>query len=298
VNGTITSVPGVSVGHWTDPVGMTGCTVVDLPTPNVATVEMRGAAPGTREMALLQPGMKVEECHAVLLSGGSAFGLAAADGVIQALEADGRGYATPVANVPIVPAAVVFDLGVGESTARPGPAAGAAAYHARSTAPVPQGLVGAGTGTTAAKWRGEPVPGGIGSAAVQMAGATVAALAVVNALGDVFTLEGEPLTGGPHVAGVPVFLPQWGTNTTLVVVATDAAFARAELTRVAVRGQDALAACIRPTHTRFDGDTCFVVSCGTVESDLDLVAEAAFEAVGRAIEAAIRASAAGSPLEE
>jgi len=112
---------------------------------------------------------------------------------------------------------------------------------------------------------------------------------VLNAVGDVFSLDGEPLSGGPHVAGVPSFMPEWGQNTTLVVVATDARFGRAELGRLAVRGQDALAACLRPAHTRFDGDTCFAVSCGAVEAPLDLVAEAAFEAVGRAIENAIRA---------
>lgn len=287
MNGTLTAVAGIEVGHWTDPVGQTGCTVVVLPEPNVVTVETRGAAPGSRETALLEPGMAVEQIDAILLTGGSAFGLAAAEGVMRELEQDGRGHVTPAGKVPIVPAAVVFDLTAGDPTARPGPEAGAAAYRARSTDPVPLGLVGAGTGTTVAKWRDAAVPGGVGSAVVEMAGATVAALVVLNAVGDVFTLEGEPLTDGPHVAGVPPFMPEWGSNTTLMIVATDAAFSRTELTRLAVRGQDALAACVRPAHTRFDGDTCFAVSCGVVEAPIDLVAEAAFEAVGRAIESVL-----------
>ena len=294
MNSSLTAVPGIRVGHWTDPVGMTGCTVIDLPEPNVVAAETRGAAPGSRETALLEPGMAVEQCQAIVLTGGSAFGLAAADGVVRRLEAEGRGHMTPAGPVPIVPAAVVFDLLTGSAGSRPGPDDGAAAYDSATSDPVPLGLLGAGTGTTVAKWRGEPVPGGVGSAVVEVAGATVAALVVVNAVGDVFTLEGEPLTGGPHVAGIPPFMPEWGQNTTLVVVATDAAFTRSQLTRLAVRGQDALAACLRPAHTRFDGDTCFAVSCGAVSSSLDLVAEACFEAVGRAIESAVRSSRPGS----
>lgn len=287
MNQTITAIPGIEVGHWTDPVGKTGCTVVVLPEPNVVTAETRGAAPGSRETALLKPGMAVEQCQAIVLTGGSAFGLAAADGVMQELEADGRGHSTPAGAVPIVPAAVIFDLMVGDATARPDAAAGRAAYRARTADPVSLGAVGAGTGATAAKWRGEPIATGVGSALVEMAGAKVGALVVLNALGDVFTLEGEPLSGGPHVAGVPPFMPEWGQNTTLVVVATDAEFSRSELIRLAVRGQDALAACLRPSHTRFDGDTCFSVSCGSVTAPLDLVAEAAFEAVGRAVRSAV-----------
>lgn len=291
MNHTITAVAGIEVGHWSDPVAMTGCTVVVLPEPNVVAAETRGAAPGSRETALLEPGMAVQQCQAILLAGGSAFGLAAADGVMRELERDGRGHVTRAGTVPIVPAAVVFDLAVGDPTVRPGPEAGVAAYRARSSGPVPSGRVGAAAGATAAKWRGGFVPTGLGSAVVEMAGATVGALVVLNATGDVFTLEGEPLTGGSHVTGVPVFMPEWGENTTLVVVATDAAFPRAELTRLAVRGQDALAACLRPAHTRFDGDTCFAVSCGGVDAPLDLVAEAAFTAVGRAIQLAVQSAA-------
>ena len=287
MNTTITAIPGIEVGHWTDPVGMTGCTVVVLPSPNVVAAETRGAAPGSRETALLEPGMAVERCDAILLAGGSAFGLAAAEGVVRELEAAGRGHQTPAGKVPIVPGAVVFDLMVGDAGARPDAEAGAAAYRSRSSEPLRLGRVGAATGTTAAKWRGYPIQTGLGSAVVRMGGATVGALVVLNAIGDVFTLEGTPLSGGPHVAGVPPFMPGWGQNTTLVVVATDARFSRAELGRLAVRGQDALAACLRPSHTRYDGDTCFVASCGSAEAQLDLAAEATFEAVGRAIESAV-----------
>jgi L-aminopeptidase/D-esterase-like protein len=288
---TLTAISGIRVGHWTDDAAMTGCTVIDFPEPNVAVVEVRGAAPGTRETALLAPGMLVEEVQAIVLSGGSAFGLAAADGVARELERDGRGHATSAGRVPIVPAAVVFDLTEGDAAVRPRAEHGAAAYRAATTAPVAQGRVGAGTGCTVGKWRGLRIPGGLGSALVQAPDHSVAALAVVNAVGDVFTLEGTGLTGGPPVPGRPASTPAVGENTTLVVVATDARIDRAALTRVAVRSQDALSVTLRPAHTRFDGDTCFAVSCGPRDASVDLVAESAFEAVGRAIEAAVQTEA-------
>ena len=287
---TITAVEGIRVGHWTDERGRTGCTVVVLPEPNRVAVEVRGAAPGTRETALLAPGMRVEQADAILLTGGSAFGLAAADGVVSALEAEGRGHPTPVGPVPIVPTAVVFDLIEGDAAARPGPAEGEAAYRAADDGPVQAGRLGAGTGATVGKWRGFDAssPGGLGSASVSWEGIVVGALAVVNAVGDVFTLEGEPLTGGEAVPGPSPLTVRPLQNTTLVVVATDAELRREELVRVAVRAQDALAVCLRPAHTRYDGDIAFAVSCGEEAADVDSVAELAFEAVGRAIEAAVR----------
>ncbi len=287
---TITAVEGIRVGHWTDERGRTGCTVVVLPEPNRVAVEVRGAAPGTRETALLAPGMRVEQADAILLTGGSAFGLAAADGVVSALEAEGRGHPTPVGPVPIVPTAVVFDLIEGDAAARPGPAEGEAAYRAADDGPVQSGRLGAGTGATVGKWRGFDAssPGGLGSASVSWEGIVVGALAVVNAVGDVFTLEGEPLTGGEAVPGPSPLTVRPLQNTTLVVVATDAELRREELVRVAVRAQDALAVCLRPAHTRYDGDIAFAVSCGEEAADVDSVAELAFEAVGRAIEAAVR----------
>lgn len=283
---TLTAIDGIRVGHWTHPTGITGCTVITVPEPNVAAFEVRGAAPGTRETALLAPGMRVEALQAILLTGGSAFGLAAADGVMRELAEAGKGHPTPLGPIPIVPSAVIFDMAAGDPAARPGPAEGAAAYRAATTDPVLSGSVGAGAGATVAKWRGlEHIqPGGLASAAVAVGDFTVAALVVVNALGDVFALDGTPITGGPHD---PDFDPAQllGANTTLVVVATNATFDRAATQRLAVRAQDALAACLRPAHTRYDGDAAFAVSCGDRPGDIDRAAEAAFVATGRAIEA-------------
>ncbi len=298
---TITRVPGVRVGHWTDPVGMTGVTVVVPPEPNVTAVEVRGAAPGTRETALLAPGMKVESVQAIALCGGSAFGLDAVSGVVEELEGRGAGHPTMAGVVPIVPAAVIFDLAVGDPKARPGHGAGAAALRSASSDPVAMGNVGAGTGATVAGWRAAWRKGGVGSAAVDLdGGAVVGALAVVNAVGDVFTLEGEALTGGDAVPGPPALPPDPVANTTLVVVATDGAFDRSALQRIMVRAHDALAVCLRPGHTRYDGDAVFAVSCGDRIADPDVTGEAVFAAVGRAIEAAIRHAepAAGIPALE
>jgi L-aminopeptidase/D-esterase-like protein len=296
---TLTDVPGVGVGHWTDAIGMTGVTVVVPPDPNVTAFEVRGAAPGTRETALLGPGMKVESVQAIALCGGSAFGLDAVSGIVAQLERDGRGHPTMAGVVPIVPAAVIFDLAVGSATARPGPEAGAAAYRAVSRDPVEMGNVGAGTGATVAGWRGSWRKGGVGSAAAT-GEVTVGALAVVNAVGDVFTLEGVSLTGGEPVPGPPAGPPDPMTNTTLVVVATDGRFDRSALQRFTVRAHDALAVCLRPAHTRYDGDAVFAVSCGDRDADPDVIGETVFAVVGRAIEAAIRHAmpAAGIPAME
>lgn len=291
INETITSVPGIRVGHWTDTQAMTGCTVVVLPEPNVIAGEARGAAPGTREYALLQPGMRVEQAQAILLTGGSAFGLAAADGVMRGLEADERGHETPVGRVPIVPAAVIFDL-LDDFGARPGPDQGEAAYRAASSDPVDSGLVGAGTGATVAKWRGfeHRRPGGLGTASRSAGAAMVGALVVVNAVGDVYSLEGESMTGGDAEPGPPSLTPEAFTNTTLVVLATDAHLNRLQLFRLVVRAHDALAACLRPVHTDFDGDVVFAVSVGSESAEVHTLAEAAFGATARAIENAVRAA--------
>lgn len=290
-NESITAVSGVRVGHWNDREAMTGCTVVVLPEPNVVAGEARGAAPGTREFALLQPGMRVEQAQAILLTGGSAFGLSAADGVMRGLEADGRGHETPVGRVPIVPSAVIFDL-FPDFGARPGPDEGEAAYRAASSDPVESGLFGAGTGATVAKWRGfeHRRPGGLGTALRTAGDASVGALAVVNAVGDVYSLEGESLTGGEPEPGPPSLTPEAFTNTTLIVLATDAALSRLQLFRLVVRAHDALAACLRPVHTDFDGDVVFAASVGAETAEVHTLAEAAFGATGRAIENAVRAS--------
>jgi L-aminopeptidase/D-esterase-like protein len=298
-NDTMTAVPGVAVGHWTDEEALTGATVVTFPEPNVAAVEVRGAAPGSREVALLAPGMKVETIQALVFAGGSAFGLSAADGVVSELERDGHGHPTPAGIVPIVPAAIIYDLLIGNASVRPGPEAGSAAYRDRSTAPVRLGNVGAGTGAIVAGWRGPDAvrKGGIGSAAIAVDGATVGALVVLNAVGDVFTLDGRPLTGGnPVPPRAPVGIGPM-QQTTLVALATDADVDRAALLRLAVRAHDALAVCLRPSHTRYDGDVVFAVSCGRQKADPDVLGEVAFEVVGRAIERVARAASgvAGVP---
>lgn len=291
MNDSITAIPGVQVGHWSDDEAMTGCTVVVLPEPNVVAGEARGAAPGTREFALLQPGMRVEQAQAFLLTGGSAFGLSAAEGVVRGLEEDGRGHETPVGRVPIVPGAVIFDL-FPDFSARPGPDQGLAAYRAASADPVSSGLVGAGKGATVSKWRGfeHRRPGGLGTALKGAGDASVGALVVLNAVGDVFSLEGESLTGGSAEPGPPNLTPEAFTNTTLVVLATDARLSRIQLFRLVVRAHDALAACLRPVHTDFDGDVVFAASVGSMEAEVHTLAEAAFGSTGRAIENAMRAS--------
>ena len=293
MNETITAIPGVTVGHWTDREAMTGCTVIVLPEPNVIAGEVRGAAPGTREFALLQPGMGVQQAQAVLLTGGSAFGLAAADGVMKGLAEDHRGHETGVGiRVPIVPTAVIFDLPLGDSSVRPGPEEGLAAYRSASAEPVSSGLIGAGTGATVAKWRGFEFtqPGGLGSAYFVSGPAAVGALAVVNAVGDVFSVTGESLTGGEALPGPPNLVPNELTNTTLVMLATDAALTRVDLTRLMVRAHDAMAVVLRPAHTSYDGDVVFAVSAGSVRGDLDALGEAAFCVTAAAIETAVRSA--------
>jgi L-aminopeptidase/D-esterase-like protein len=186
----------------------------------------------------------------------------------------------------------LFDL-MPDSTIRPGPDQGEAAYHAATEAPVQSGLIGAGRGATVAKWRGfeHMQPGGLGSAVRVVDGVTVGAMVVVNAVGDVFDVTGASLTGGDHEPGPPGLMPPTEVNTTLAVIATDASLGRNELGRLAIRSQDAFAVCLRPAHTRYDGDIAFAVSCGTVEADVETLAEAAFAATAGAIVDAVRSSA-------
>jgi len=296
MNFTITALGGVAVGHYTDLESATGTTVLTFPEPNTVVVDVRGGAPGTRETDAFGDAIKPVTINALVFSGGSAFGLASADGVVAAIEAEGRGAPTPMGPVPIVSAAIVYDLMVGSSDVRPGPVEGALAYAVRTGDPVELGSVGAGTGTTVAGWRGEDHvrKGGIGSAMVDIGEGKVGALVVLNAIGDVFTLEGEPLTGGdPGALGDWDGPPQGVNNTALICVATDSGVDdRNELRRLAIRAHDALGATVRPTHTRYDGDTVFVVSFGSGDAghavNLDKLQQAAFLAVGRAIESAVR----------
>jgi L-aminopeptidase/D-esterase-like protein len=284
----ITRVPGIRVGHWTDPVGLTGCTVVLCPPGTIGSGEVRGGAPGTRETDLLRPGMLVHEVNAVLLTGGSAFGLAAADGVVRFLEERGRGFDAGVARVPIVPAAVLFDLGVGDASARPDAEAGYRACLAAG-AEVEVGSVGAGTGATVAKLAGPEgaSKGGVGTACLQDGELLVGALAAVNAVGEVLDEDGAVLAGvreGTAAEGAPRPF-----NTTLVVVATNARLSRERAHLLARASHDGIAAAIRPAHTQWDGDTVFTLATGEVDAEQGRVEDLAVESVAEAIRGAVRA---------
>lgn len=297
MTGDLTDVPGVRVGHWTDGEGATGCTVVLLPEDGAVTsVDVRGAAPGTRETDVLHPDNHVQVAHAIALCGGSAFGLAAVDGVMRRLSERGVGVPTPAVPVPIVPAAVVLDLTTGSATARPDADAGyAACLAAENGTPCGGGRIGAGTGATVGKLFGDPVPAGLGTASVQLpGGGTVGAVAVVNAVGDVVAADGSVLAGPDTVRrlldeGVPA-PPPIGSNTTLVVVATDVTLTKVQAHRLAVTAHDGLAHAIRPVHTAYDGDTVFAVSTGgrpASDASMLLLQTAAVEVVAQAIRDAV-----------
>lgn len=289
----ITRVHGVRVGHWSDPVGRTGCTVILPPQGTIGSVEVRGGAPGTRETDLLRPGMLVEEVHAVLLTGGSAFGLAAADGVVRWLEERGVGFDAGIARVPIVPAAVLFDLGVGQSSARPTADAGYAACETASEE-VEEGAVGAGTGATVAKLYGpeRAVGGGIGSAAVEEDGVTVAAIAAVNAFGEVVEDEGTVIAGAPAGEGTDEAPPpRPGTNTTIAVVVTDAELDKGRAQLLARAAHGGLARAVRPAHTMWDGDTVFTLATGMIDAPQARLERMADEALARAVRRGVRRDA-------
>ena len=283
----IARVPGIAVGHWTDPIGLTGCTVVLCPTGTIGSGEVRGGAPGTRETDLLRPGTLVQEVNAVLLAGGSAFGLAAADGVVRYLEERGVGFDTRVVPVPIVPAAVLFDLGVGDAKARPGPEAGHAACLAAGEE-VAEGNVGAGTGATVANLNGPEgaLKGGLGTAIREDGDVIVGALAAVNALGEILNEDGTVLAGSRIAAEGPP-APQPGTNTTLVVAATNAKLSKQRAHLLSLAAHEGISTAIRPAHTMWDGDTAFALATGQVEADQRAVEALATEAVAEAIRRAV-----------
>ena len=299
----LTAVPGFKVGHSTDSKAMTGCTVVLCPPNTRASCDVRGNSPGSRELALLAPEKSAQEIHAILLTGGSAFGLAAADGVMRWLEERGVGYATPWAKVPLVPSAVVFDLNAGSSAVRPDALSGYRACEIASTGPIEEGNVGAGTGTTVGKWKGFEfwMKGGIGSSSVQQAGLVVGALVVVNAVGDVINEDGTILAGARNSNGVFLGVAEpyrplargkvlEQANTTLAVVATNAKLSKLELHRVAERMHDGIARTIVPIHTSYDGDVSFALGYGDVKADLDLVSEIAAQCTTDAIRRAVKAA--------
>jgi L-aminopeptidase/D-esterase-like protein len=310
-------IEDLAVGHWTDPVGLTGCTVVVPPPGNVAAAAVRGGGPGTRETDLLQPQAHVQGVSALLLTGGSAFGLAAAQGVVAWCERRGLGYSRFGRPIPIVPAAVLFDLAVGDWDARPGPAEGEAACLAASTAEGPLGNVGAGMGATVGKTAGPEhmTKGGLGWAVVEAGPVTVGALAAVNAGGDVLAEDGGVLAGARVPGGARAALRERlaaglpedqavaavdgavrpepvppGGSTTLGVVATNATLTKGEVHRVATQAHDGMARAIFPVHTSFDGDTVFAVATGRVPAAMDLVAFLAEEALAAAIRAGVRAA--------
>jgi L-aminopeptidase/D-esterase-like protein len=275
----ITDVAGVRVGHWTNDAAQTGCTVVLLPPGAVASGEVRGGAPGTREFEMLVPGRTVRTVNAVVLTGGSAFGLAACDGVMRWCEERGYGVETRVGVVPIVVGAVIFDLAVGDASVRPDAAAGYAACDAATEGAFECGRVGAGTGATYAKQAGFELarPGGIGTATFRDGDVIVSALVVVNAVGDIRG-HGHPLERETQGQDGPTV-----ENTTIGVIATNAALGKTSCHLVAQAGHAGMARAIEPVHTRRDGDALVAASCGQVASDVEVVSGLAALAVENAI---------------
>ncbi len=307
-NGTITAVTGIKVGHHTLSARLTGCTVVVAEKGAVAGVDVRGGAPGTRETDLLNPTNLVQQVHAIVLAGGSAFGLATADGVIKYLEEKHIGFPYGGRVIPIVPAAILFDLGIGDGTVRPGPDCGYAAAQGATTAAVPEGNVGAGAGATGGEWiRGDRgMKGGIGSAAIALPdGIVVGAVVAVNAAGNVM----DPATGrfiaggrsedGRSIADVRALLRGRlraggapGGNTTIGVVATNAALTKVQATKLAQMAHDGYARAIYPAHLTVDGDVIFALATGTHAGpvDLDQLGALTADAVADAIVRAVRAA--------
>jgi L-aminopeptidase/D-esterase-like protein len=298
-NDTITAVPGIRVGHATDASAATGCTVVLCEEGAVAGVDVRGLAPGTRETDAIRPGRLVREAHGVLLTGGSAFGLDAAGGVMRYLEERGIGFGVGAVRVPIVPAAVIFDLGVGDACRRPDTAMGYAACEASTADPVQMGSLGAGTGATVGKARGcVGSPGGVGSSlASGPDGLIVGAVVAVNAVGNVVGPDGRVVAGArdaesgrfvdvsTRMSDVGI-----GANTTIGVVATNAALEPDGAGRVASMAHDGLSRAIRPAHTAYDGDTLFALATGAVDARVDAVGALAAAAVANAIVRAVEAA--------
>jgi L-aminopeptidase/D-esterase-like protein len=292
---SFSSLPGIRVGHWTNLEAGTGCTVILCAEGAQAGVDVRGAAPATRETDLLRPGSLVARANAILLSGGSAFGLDAASGVMRFLEERGFGFATPKGPVPIVPAAALFDLSLGRADVRPDAAAGYAACLAAGPVVV-EGTVGAGTGATVAKMRGPDaaIKSGIGSAALELPdGTMVAALLAVNAVGSVFDPQtGEPIAQ-PRTTNNAVDEHVAMTNTTIGVVATNAPLDAGAVSRLATVAHDGLALTIRPAHTQYDGDVLFALALPTPDArpvEPLLLHQAAVEVVARAVLRAVRAA--------
>ncbi|HSJ05638.1 MAG TPA: P1 family peptidase [Longimicrobiales bacterium] len=280
---------GILIGHWTDAAARTGCTVVLVPDGATGGVDVRGAAAGTIGTDSLRPGARIGSVHAVLLTGGSAFGMAAAGGVQRYLEERDIGLAIRTVHVPIVAGAVIFDLLVGHAGTRPDAAAGYAACAAAASTSV-MGAVGAGTGATVAKAGiGKARPGGLGIASARAGDAIVTAIMVANSVGGIWDDEAHewiaPLKGWD---GASELVP--GANTTIGVVVTDAVLTREQANRVATVSHDGIARAVRPAHTMYDGDTMFCLATCAVEAPYDLVEVVAAQVVARAIALGVRAA--------
>jgi L-aminopeptidase/D-esterase-like protein len=301
--GAITDILGIKVGHYTDKKAVTGCTVILCESGAVAGVDVSGSSPGTRETDLLRPGNLVEKVQAIVLSGGSAFGLDAAAGVMRYLEERGFGYETSAGKVPIVPAAIIFDLNVGDSKIRPGANEGYQACQAATNGKVAEGCVGVGTGATVGKILGieRAVKSGVGTASQKIArDVVVAALVVVNAVGDVIEPGTGKILAGPRKPDGSGFLSTsklWKSefkevvppfNTVIGVVATDAKLSKAEANKLARVAQVGIARTIDPCHTMYDGDALFALSSGEKAADVSALGAAAAEVVAEAIVRAIQ----------
>ena len=287
----MTGLPGVRVGHWTDLHARTGCTVVLLPEGTLASGEVRGGAPATREFALLEPSKLVHRIDAVLLTGGSAFGLDAAAGVMRFCEEEGHGYPTAGGVVPIVVAMGVFDLGVGDGSVRPGLAEGDAACRDATDGHFRTGSIGAGTGCTVDKWRGPENrrPGGLGTHTIEDPdGLVVTAIAVVNAFGIVLQRGEEPPTPAwPRDEAEAAFRTADGSNTIVGVVLPKAPHTQADCLVVAQGGHDGIARTVHPPHTSVDGDAIVAAATNQIEARVDRVRALAVSAFSAAIRDAV-----------
>ncbi len=308
-NGTIVDVPGIKVGHVQDDKALTGCTVIVLEKAAPCGVDVRGSAPGTRETDLLNPINQVDRVNAICLTGGSAYGLDSATGVMRYLEEQGMGFEVGVGVVPIVPAAVLFDLSIGSAKVRPDAQMGYNAAKNASKKPVPQGNVGAGTGATVGKLAGmkRAMKGGLGSASIRLPGGlVVGAIVAVNAVGEVRDPHtGEILAGARDDSGKIRDALSWmieqsspqvrpGTNTTIAAVASNANLNKTQANKVAQMAHDGLARSIFPVHTMSDGDTIFALATGGVDASVDLVGTLSAVVLAEAVANAIRsAEAAG-----
>jgi L-aminopeptidase/D-esterase-like protein len=279
-------VAGVRVGHWTDAEAQTGCTVIELPEGTVASYEARGGAPASREVELLHPDKTVSTVDAVLLTGGSAFGLAAADGVMRYYEQAGRGVQTPAGRVPIVPALALFDLAVGDGAVRPGAEQGYLAAAAAAQAQVVTGRVGAGAGAYTGHWRGPSGrrPAGLAAHVMRLGDLVVSALCAVNAFGDIDLGDSSLGLGAIEaLAALPPVFEGGRAHTTIGVVCTNARLDKDGCLIVAQGAHDGLSRAITPPHTRYDGDAFIAAATGEVEAHVDVVRYLALTAVCQAI---------------